>query len=50
MQKKSITYVFGSGRIGKLKLDYDIAQEFFYGYQELSFKNDCNCLPVFYSN
>ena len=26
MQKKSITYVFGSGRIEKLKLDYDIAK------------------------
>ena len=46
MQKKSITYVFGSGRIGKLKLDYDIAQEFFYGYQELSFKNDCKIIEM----
>ena len=46
MQKKSITYVFGSGRIEKLKLDYDIAKEFFYGYQKLSLKNDCKIIEM----
>ena len=46
MQKKSITYVFGSGRIEKLKLDYDIAKEFFYGYQKLSLKNDCKIIEI----
>ena len=46
MQKKSITYVFGSGRIEKLKLDYDIAKEFFYGYQKLSLENDCKIIEM----